>query len=192
MGLALAGSVDGHLSNIESKYANVQGVQADFVQETTNVLLKQPYVQEGKVYISKPSLLHWEFQKPMEQHYYADTSKITIWTPSQNQAIISSNQERSQGLTSILTNLSDLKNQYNIELLSEANDVVQLKLSSNEQEGSIQLWFSSKDYVLQQVLVDTNNAQTKVMFKEMQLNPTFEEGEFVFVPSEGTDIQDAR
>lgn len=192
IGNGFAGDVDTHLSSIENKYAGVQGVQAQFVQETSNPLLKQPYVQEGQVSVSKPAMLHWEFQKPIEQHYYADKEKITIWTPSQNQAIITPNQEQSAGLTEILTNLSQLKNKYKIELLSEENAQIQLKLSSAEQEGSIQLWFAAEDYVLQQVLVDTANAQTKVFFKEMQLNPSFESNEFVFEPKEDTEIQDSR
>lgn len=192
LNLAHADNLDQHLAAIEMKYKDVVGIQANFKQETGNEFLPAPFVQEGKLSIEKPSNLHWEFNLPMEQHYYADVEKITVWTPSQNQALISSNQAQSQQLTSLLTDLSGLKSKYKIALVSEEDSKVQLSLQSEKMEGKIQLWFSQTEYVLQEVLIETSNATTKLVFNEMNLSPTFAEKEFVFEPKADTDIIDSR
>ena len=196
---AFAQNIDTHLVQIEKKYKDVQGLRADFTQETSNAMLKKPMVQEGTLTVSRPGLLHWRIDKPMEQHYYADKEKITVWTPSQNQAIISSNQEKSTDISNLLTNLNALRDQYEIELVDEENKQVHLRLSGKNAnsantmgEGSIQLWFSQSEYVLQQVLVDTPNASTKVTFQEVSINPAFSQSEFVFVPTDGVDVHDSR
>lgn len=192
LNLAHADNLDQHLAAIEAKYKDVVAIQANFKQETGNEFLPQPFVQEGQLSIEKPSNLHWEFNVPMEQHYYADAEKITVWTPSQNQALISSNQEQSQQLTSFLIDLSGLKSKYKIELVSEENSKIQFSLQSEKMEGKIQLWFSQTEYVLQEVLIETSNATTKLVFNDMNLSPIFAEKEFIFEPKADTDIIDSR
>ena len=192
LNVAQAGDLDQYLGEIEKKYKDVTALQASFKQETSNEFLPAPFVQEGELSISKPSLLHWAFRSPMEQHYYADAEKITVWTPSQNQALISSNQEQSEQLTSILTDLSSLKEKFNIQLVDEKEDRLHFSLQSEKLDGKIQLWFSQKEYVLQEVLVETSQATTKLSFAEMTLNPTFEKNEFIFEPKPDTDIIDSR
>ncbi len=192
LNLAHADNLDVHLTKIEEKYKGVKAIQAKFKQETSNEFLPAPFVQEGQLSIAKPSNLHWEFQSPMEQHYYADSEKITVWTPSQNQALISSNQEQSEQMTSILTDLSGLKDKYNIQLVDEKNERLHFSLKSAKTEGKIQLWFSQKEYVLQEVLVETSQATTKLSFAEMNLNPIFDKEEFIFQPKPDTDIIDSR
>ena len=118
--------------------------------------------------------------------------KITVWTPSQNQAIISSNQENSHDVSALLTNLNELKSKYNIELLDKEDELIHLKLSSEKLDGEIQLWFSENDYILRQVLVNTSNAKTKVVLKDVILNPKFNKDEFTFVASQDADVIDSR
>lgn len=192
-----ANPLDEHLDKISDKYKGVTGIEASFVQETSNPFLPKPVVQEGFVHISKPSLLHWEFQKPMEQHFYADAEKITIWSPVQNQVIISSNQQNDD-ISALLTDLPSLKEKYVIQLVEteETPEMVQFSLQPKEEnplaQGDFSLWFDKTNYVLQRVVVKTENALTTVKFANMSLNPKFEEGEFVFEPPKDADIQDSR
>ena len=77
--LSFADEVDTYIENIEGKYRDVQGLSASFTQETSNVMLTTPYEQKGTFALSRPHFLHWEVITPLEQHYYADKDKITVW-----------------------------------------------------------------------------------------------------------------
>lgn len=195
--VGLANPLEEHLNKISEKYNGVTGIEADFIQETSNPFLPKPVVQEGLVHISKPALLHWEFQKPLEQHFYADKEKITIWSPAQNQVIISQNQQ-SDDISALLTDLPSLKEKYVIQLVEteENPEMVQFSLQPKEEnplaQGDFSLWFDKTSYVLQRVVVKTENALTTVKFANMSLNPKFDEGEFEFVPPKGADVQDSR
>jgi outer membrane lipoprotein-sorting protein len=193
----LANPLDAHLKEIEIKYKDVQGISATFVQETSNDLIPKPVVQEGVLNISRPSALHWKVEKPMEQHFYADAQSITVWTPSSNQAIITANQQ-SDDISALLTDIGGLRDKYVIQLVEmpETSDMVQFSLAAKEQtagmDGELKLWFSTVDYTLKEILVDSPNAKTKLTFNALTLNPKFEETEFVFTAPEGADVQDTR
>lgn len=197
MSIGFANPLNEHLDKISDKYKGVTGIEASFIQETSNPFLPKPVVQEGLVHISKPSLLHWEFQKPMEQHFYADAEKITIWSPVQNQVIISSNQQNDD-ISALLTDLPSLQEKYVIQLVEtdETPDLVQFSLQPKEEnplaQGDFSLWFDKTSYILQRVVVKTENALTTVKFANMSLNPKFEDSEFIFVPPNGADVQDSR
>jgi len=189
---SFADDINGYIDNIEAKYTDVSSLSATFTQETSNVMLSTPFVQEGRLSIARPHYLHWKIATPMEQHFYADKEKITVWTPSQNQAIISSNQEQSHDVSALLTNLNDLKKRYKIELIDTENGQFHLKLSSEKMDGEIQLWFTENDYILRQVQVSTKNSNTKVTLKDVILNPKLNTNEFQFVPSKDADVIDSR
>ena len=133
----------------------------------------------------------------MEQHFYADAEKITIWSPVQNQVIISANQQNDD-ISALLTDLPSLKEKYVIQLVEskETPEMVQFSLQPKEKnalaQGDFSLWFDRTNYVLQRVVVKTENALTTVKFANMSLNPKFEENEFVFEAPKGADIQDSR
>ena len=167
--MALADDIDSVVTKIEAKYTDVDSISATFTQETSNVMLNTPFTQEGVLAIARPSLLHWEISAPMEQHYYADKEKITVWTPSQNQAIISANQANSNDVSALLTNLNELRNRYKIELVSSEDNLLHLQLSSEKLDGDIQLWFSENDFILRQVQVNTPNANTKAQLIKFQI-----------------------
>jgi outer membrane lipoprotein-sorting protein len=198
--MAFANPLDEHLAKIEQTYKDVKGIEAKFVQETSNAFLPKPMVQEGALYIAKPSQLHWEFQTPLEQHFYADAEKITVWSPVQNTVLISPNLQNDD-VSAILTDLSGLKDKYLIQLIEDASNPqwVQFSLSPKDEkgdsalaQGDFTLAFDSQAYLLSQVIVKTENATTTLKFAEMTLNPTFEPNEFVFTPPEGADITDSR
>lgn len=198
LNVGLTNPLDTHLKEIETKYKDVQGLSATFVQETSNELIPRPVVQEGILNISRPSALHWKVEKPLEQHFYADTESITVWTPSNNQAIITQNQQ-TDDISALLTDIGGLRDKYLIQLVEESPEkskLIQFSLAPKEKtgglEGALKLWFSKEDYTLKEILVDSPNAQTKLTFTTLTLNPTFAENEFVFTAPEGADIQDTR
>lgn len=198
--IVFANPLDEHLAKIEETYKDVKGIEAKFVQETSNPFLPKPMVQDGVLHISKPSQLHWEFQTPVEQHFYADTEKITVWSPVQNTVLISPNLQNDD-VSAILTDLSSLKDKYLIQLIEESSNPqsVQFSLSPKDAkgdnpltQGDFTLAFDSKTYLLSQVIVKTENATTTLKFADMTLNPTFEPNEFVFTAPDDADITDSR
>lgn len=192
MSLVQAGDVDSYLGEIEAKYKDVKALKVNFTQETSNEFLPAPYIQEGKLSLAKPSNLHWNITSPVEQHYYVDAEKLTVWNPAQNQAIISSNEAQNSEITSLLTNLSKLKEQYKIQLVDEEAERIHFKLQSQELQGELELWFSQKELFLEEITVKTSNATTKLKFSAFDLNPTLDAKEFTFTPQKDTDIIDSR
>jgi len=60
-----AESLDGFLSRVESRSAGVHSFACDFRQERTLAIFAKPVVFSGKLYLSRPDRLRWEFTKPI-------------------------------------------------------------------------------------------------------------------------------
>ena len=133
----------------------------------------------------------------MEQHFYADSEKITVWSPAQNQVIITPNQQ-SDDISALLTDLPALREKYLIQLINDGDDSTQVHFSlspNNSQsdlQGGLELWFSKETYILQKVEVNSPQAKTTVQFSSLNLEPKFDTREFIFTPPKGADIQDSR
>ena len=104
MAVGFANPLDEHLDKISDKYKGVPGLRLHLFKKP-QILFTQASCSRG-LFMFKTIPVALGVQKPMEQHFYADAEKITIWSPVQNQVIISSNQ---QVMMSRLANLPSLK-----------------------------------------------------------------------------------
>ena len=128
----------------------------------------------------------------MEQHFYADAEKITIWSPVQNQVIISANQQNDD--ISLADRFTKFTRKYVIQLWKRRDPKLAVFLQTKKRmhcPGDFHCGLTRPSYFTTSG-VKTENALTTVKFANMSLNPNFEETEFVFVPPKGADIQDSR
>ena len=133
----------------------------------------------------------------MEHHFYADSENITVWSPAQNQVIITPNQQ-SDDISALLTDLPGLREKYLIQLINDGDDSTQVHFSlspnnpQSDLQGGLELWFSKETYILQKVEVNSPQAKTTVQFSSLNLEPKVDTQEFIFTPPKGADIQDSR
>lgn len=60
-----AESLEEFLTRVESHAAGVKGFSCDFRQERTLAIFAKPVVFSGKLYLSRPDRLRWEFTSPI-------------------------------------------------------------------------------------------------------------------------------
>ena len=197
-------SLEDLLYHVETRYSQINDLQADFTQETTIEGFDTPLVSSGRVYIKKPGLLRWDYLKPSVEHLYVHGDHIQMFTPEHNQVIQGS-------LTHMVATQAPLRLLQGIGKLSEHFDV--RSTNHHEQgEGNLPLLtlipkdqtgtgnspvnkmvsaIQPQTYFIQSLTLHETTGNISVFrFSNIQANIGLEGSLFEFVPPEGVVIVD--
>ncbi len=178
---------------VEDTYRDVETLRADFVQITRSVALGEEQKQKGHVIFQRPKKMRWDFKSPDERVFVTDGTQMWIYTPAENQAMVYQDLGGSDGMSSLLTDLSQIDEFFDVERLElpRERQSISLKLTPKEETGFkyLKLTVSKKKYEVEQVvIVDTFDNETELSFSQVRLNPNVADAEFEFVPPEGVEV----
>ena len=197
---AEAVSVDAIIKKIEKTYKDVESIEADFTQITSNAALPEPMEQTGHLYMMKPQFVRWDFQTPMVQSYYSDGKSITVWNELNNQVLISNQMGQANELIEVLTDLSKLSAKYDLRLKEETEKAysiaVQPKKEAENQNAASEKLFDTMElsidkssYLLESIWVQGElSGEIRLSFGNVQLNTISDASVFNFKPPEGAEV----
>ncbi len=184
------------VDNIQKQYEKMRELEADFVQESFNKTLRKSQKAQGKLYMKKPGLMHWDYQKPEKQIIVVDGKFFWWYTPHTKQVI---QQKFDQAMDSNLAitfmgGLGKMQEDFKIDFASKpkAGKPFELKLvPSRPQANVVHLiqTVNAKTYQTQKVaLQDFYGNITTISFTNMKINPGLEKSLFEFIPPLGTQV----
>ena len=181
---------------VETTYAGVQSIRADFVQVTHSATMAQETRQRGKVLLERPRKMRWDFQQPDSSSFVTDGATMWVWSSSSNQVIISSaNAAAGAGMTQLLDDLNQIDEQFNVTLVDGANDagkrsfVLELIPKKEASFKKLRLTIAKKKYTLEQVtLTDQFNNQVELAFSQVRMNTDIPDTEFTFQVPKGAQV----
>jgi len=147
----------------------------------------------GRVALSVPRLLRWEYLAPYPQLIVADGESVWVYDPDLEQA-----SRRPQGSSVqdspliILTDPARLEREYQIEEIEPEDGLDWLTLTpkQNPDEAGFQrawLGFNASGLVRMDI-EDALGQHTRIAFSQWQRNPAFSADTFRFTPPEGVDV----
>jgi outer membrane lipoprotein carrier protein len=80
------------ITNIENRYS-VPGFTARFVQESTLKAMDIKDVAAGKIFVKRPGMMRWEYEKPEKQFVITDGESLWIYRPEINQVMVGKSPE---------------------------------------------------------------------------------------------------
>jgi outer membrane lipoprotein carrier protein len=93
--LALAGAtaataldLEEVIDRVQDRYEETEFLQARFRQVSTLKSIGESQSAEGRVFIRKPGRMRWEYEKPEPQILISDGENFWVYTPNQNQVIV--------------------------------------------------------------------------------------------------------
>jgi len=172
---------------------NLSGLDGQFNQQ---VLDESGHLREessGRLALSAPRLLRWEYLAPYPQLIIADGEHVWVYDPDLEQA-----SRRAQGDAGqdspllILTDPARLEREYHIEESAPADGLDWLILSpkQNPDEAGFQharLGFDARGLVRMDI-EDALGQHTRIAFSGWTRNPAFAADTFRFIPPEGVDV----
>jgi outer membrane lipoprotein carrier protein len=113
--------LDDVVRGIETQYAKMTDLRAEFSQTAFNKSLNQNLPAQGTVYLKKGGKLRWEYTQPTPQQIVSDGKKLWVYTPALNQVNVGEAPEMLAGPAgSFLAGLGRLREHFSVRFLNPA------------------------------------------------------------------------
>jgi outer membrane lipoprotein carrier protein len=87
---------------LQRKYDGIRDFSADFVHEAVSGVLRKKLVERGTLLVKKPGLMRWTYKDPEDKTFVSDGRRMYMYTPADNQVIVSPVPPDDQATTAVL------------------------------------------------------------------------------------------
>lgn len=181
---------------LEARYS-VEGFSADFDQESTLKAMDITDTASGRLYVKRPGMMRWEYDRPERQIIVSDGISLWIYRPDDNQVF----KGRAPAVfgdgkgASFLADIGLMRRQFDIHLESGPGeeDHYLLRLRPHQPtEGlrEIFLRLTRDTYDVVEILtVNMYDDETRIALKNIRFQPELEDRLFNLTLPEGVDVQ---
>ena len=187
-------TLDEIMERVEKRYA-VSGFFARFTQASTLKALEITDTASGKVFVKRPGMMRWEYEKPDRQIIITDGKMLWIYRPEDNQVMLGKapvffGDGKGAGF---LSDMKLVRRKFSIALEKKesANNYV-LKLIPRKKTlgiSVIYLSISKKTFnIVQIVTYNSYGDETRIELDDIQVKQNMENSGFTFKIPEGVDL----
>ena len=189
-----ADSLEKLIEQIERRY-DVPGFTADFHQISTIKAMDIADEADGKIYVRKPEMMRWEYEKPDPQIIITNAERLWIYRPLDNQVILGKAPAFLAGGkgAGFLADIKMLRRKFTISQVSSEDDhyhVLKLvPLDKTADVAEILLLVAKESYTVHQVV--TYNAygdETRITLLNARIDQVPDQSLFTLTIPEGTDV----
>jgi len=175
------------LSQILTRFDEVQSgvgsLSADFTMITESTMLKDKLVASGRIYLTKPDSVRWEFDLPEQMRFVISENRYTGYFPEQKRAEKRDIQRWREQLFRFLglgQASAELSRFYEIRLATNAEEIpgtICLELDPKKQRvkkkmDAVHFWIDDKTYMPVRVEYRSKKGDRRVIdFEKMEVNP---------------------
>lgn len=189
-------SIDELVDKVQKQYEKTNDLEADFFQEAFNKTLQKTQKAQGKLYMKKPGLMHWDYESPEKQIIVLDKKFLWWYTPQNKQVI---QQVADQAIDSNLAvtfmgGMGKMQTDFKIDFAAppQAGKSFELKLVPAKPQVNVShllLTVDPVEYRTQKIVLhDFYGNITTINFKNLKINQGLDENLFQFVPPAGVQI----
>ncbi|MBS7660513.1 outer membrane lipoprotein chaperone LolA [Pseudomonas lalucatii] len=171
--------------------SQAQTITARFSQLTLDGSGTQLQETAGQLALKRPGLFRWHTDEPMEQLLVSNGEKVWLYDPDLEQVTIQTLDQRLTHTPALLLSGDVSKISENFEIShKEGGSVVDFTLKPRAKDSlfdSLRLSFRSG--VLNDMqLIDSIGQRTNILFLNVQMNQSLDDGQFSFDIPEGADV----
>ena len=188
---ARAESPESAREQLEAFSEGLLNVQLEFSQVVTS---QDGSVQDragGQAWLQRPDRMRWVYQGDFPEIIVADGRNVWIYDEALQQVTVKQQSDRiADAPLLILTDLSQLDQQFQVAELGIYEDMNLLELRSNDAESEFErlLVGVDDDGIRMMIMEDAFGQRTEIQFSNVVRNADIEPGIFSFTPPEDADV----
>lgn len=176
--------LDRVLERFDEVQRRVESLQTEFTMTTESSLLTEAIESRGRVYLTKPGSIRWEFRSPEEMRFVISDNQYVGYFPDRKRAERRDVERWREQLFRFLglgQDAAELAEFYDISLAPDPRAVsgaIGLALEPKKRRvrkkvESVLFWIDEGTYLPVRVEYDTKSGDRRVIeFEEMEVNPT--------------------
>ncbi len=182
------------MDRVEKRY-DVPDFSAYFIQESTLKAMGISDVASGRIFVKRPGMMRWEYDRPDRNTIITDGKKLWIYKPDDNQVMIGKapsffGDGKGAGF---LSDMKLIRRKFDVSLEKEksSHDWV-LKLVPKEKTinlSDIYLSISKISFTVKKIITyNEYNDENRIELINSKFNLNLDESLFGFIVPEGTDV----
>lgn len=171
------------LQQMELFLTDMQSLQARFEQSILDPQQRQAARSQGVFSLQRPGRFRWDYSEPDEQQIIADGRQIWLLDPELEQVSVQTQSTALQGTPAMFLIGGDpVEKHFEVIDIGDSQGFAWVELIPRDKESQfIRVLLAFQDNLLQRMeMTDTFGQITRFQFYDIQQNPTFEPGFFVF------------
>ena len=182
------------MDKVEKKY-DVVDFSSYFVQESTMKAMDITDVASGSIFVKRPGMMRWEYDKPDRQTIITDGKKLWVYKPDDNQVMIGKatsffGEGKGAGFLSDMKLIREKFTVYFEKEKSEHDYVIKL-LPKQQTVGIAKIYLAISKTTFQIKKIITQNEyddENVIELVNSKFNLNLDESLFNFIVPEGTDV----
>jgi outer membrane lipoprotein carrier protein len=186
------------LMRASAAYENVRSLQADFVMNFENPLLRQRITSRGTIYQRQPDRIALRFTEPDGDMIVGDGQYFWVYYPSNNPQQVMRSSAAAAGETGVNLQAQFVGNpvaRFN-HTLEGAEDVggrsarvLMLVPRQRAEYRSLRVWIDDRDSLARRFEITEHNGSVRRFdLQNLRVNPTIPDAVFRFSPPAGTNV----
>ncbi len=186
------------IRKIQAAYEKTSDWKAEFLQVTRIEGFDTPIPSRGKLYIKKPNKLRWDYSEPNRHQIMVNQEKIWIYTPEQNQVIVSPFAEisDSQLPLHLLSGVGRLDQDFTVQWADPAQPqpkgIPALTLIPKDTGTGLtrlRMEVDAESYFITRLtLFEVNGNESRFQFAQIRNNTGLKDRFFIFTPPKGVVV----
>ena len=178
------------LERLKKFTAELQSLQADFVQTVFDEQMQPLEIAHGAFTLQKPSRFRWDYTAPYQQHIIADGQKLWLYDPELEQVTVQPLAEALGAAPIALLTGTDIQQQFTVVELGniEGREFLQLEVKVKDTDYDYLLLALNETGLDVMELKDKLGQVTRIEFNNVRLNADVNPDLFAFTVPPGVDV----
>jgi outer membrane lipoprotein carrier protein len=169
----------------------MQSLQASFEQSVLDPQQRQATRSQGVFYMQRPGQFRWDYSEPDKQQIIADGRQIWLIDPELEQASVQTQSTALRGTPAMFLIGGDpVEQHFEVIDIGDSQGFAWVELIPRDKESQfVRVLLAFQGNLLQRMeMTDTFDQITRFQFYDIEQNPTFKPGFFVFTRPEYFDL----
>ncbi|MDR0486584.1 MAG: outer-membrane lipoprotein carrier protein LolA [Elusimicrobiota bacterium] len=191
---AVEEKLDFVLKNMRSAESEISDLEIDYREEILYLADSSRQTIEGNLKFLKPGKFFISQKTPQEQKIYINSNAVTVYTPSNKQALIDnwSNQTNSEFTPASAVNFAhswrDMSKTHSLTFIKEDKGVYILALSPNNKIWTMSIYISKENFRPSRMIVKSNSYTIDISLFNYKINQNTNKKIFDFSPPKGVEV----
>ncbi|WP_275098724.1 outer membrane lipoprotein chaperone LolA [Sedimenticola hydrogenitrophicus] len=179
------------LQQMERFITDMQSLQASFEQSVLDPQQRQATRSQGVFYMQRPGQFRWDYSEPDKQQIIADGRQIWLIDPELEQASVQTQSTALRGTPAMFLIGGDpVEQHFEVIDIGDSQGFAWVELIPRDKESQfVRVLLAFQGNLLQRMeMTDTFDQITRFQFYDIEQNPTFKPGFFVYTRPEYFDL----
>jgi outer membrane lipoprotein carrier protein len=179
------------MDSVKMFYEKTQAVRANFHQTVTDRQGRKVQEVHGTMQLKRPNKFRWDYNKPYEEHIISDGKQVWLYDTELAQVTVrDTTKALGSSPAALLAGGKAIEESFTLTNTDNKDGLDWVNAQpKNKESGFEKILLGFKDNQIQEMtLLDSFGHHTKIVFTNVEVNPSLNEKSFLFKVPKGVDV----